>query len=47
MSDHSHTFWRELREEVLNRPGAGSAYEAAKARFECEEQQRAEKSEDT
>ncbi|MFF2143191.1 hypothetical protein [Kitasatospora sp. NPDC058190] len=40
MSDHKHTLWRDLREESMNRPGAGAAYEAAKARFEREEQQR-------
>lgn len=40
MSDHEHTPWRDLREQILNRPGAGAAYEAARARFEREEQQR-------
>ncbi|WP_268267533.1 hypothetical protein [Streptomyces kaniharaensis] len=35
---HEHTLWRELREEILNWPGAGAAYEAARARFEREEQ---------
>jgi hypothetical protein len=39
MSDHNHTLWRDLREQVMNRPGAGAAYGAAKARFEREEQQ--------
>ncbi|MFE5580922.1 hypothetical protein [Kitasatospora sp. NPDC056531] len=40
MSDHRHALWRDIREQIMNRPGAGAAYEAAKARFESEEQQR-------
>ncbi|MEU8922674.1 helix-turn-helix transcriptional regulator [Kitasatospora sp. NPDC048545] len=29
--------WRAVREEILNRPGAGAAYEAARIRFELGE----------
>ncbi|MFE7525818.1 hypothetical protein ACFU7Y_08845 [Kitasatospora sp. NPDC057542] len=46
MSDHHHALWCDLREEVLSRPGAGAAYEAARARFEREEQQGEEEPED-
>ncbi|MFE2911096.1 helix-turn-helix domain-containing protein [Kitasatospora indigofera] len=31
------TSWREMREEILGRPGAGAAYEAARIRFELGE----------
>ncbi|MER7579140.1 helix-turn-helix transcriptional regulator [Kitasatospora sp. NPDC097691] len=31
------TSWRSMREEILNRPGAGAAYEAARIRFELGE----------
>ncbi|CAN3980108.1 hypothetical protein [Kitasatospora purpeofusca] len=34
MSDR--TSWRAVREEILGRPGAGAAYEAARIRFELE-----------
>lgn len=29
--------WRAMREEIMNRPGAGAAYEAARIRFELGE----------
>ncbi|MFJ1936931.1 hypothetical protein ACIOGZ_30260 [Kitasatospora sp. NPDC088160] len=35
---NEHTPWRAFREEILNHPGAGAAYEAARARFEQDEQ---------
>ncbi|GGV15798.1 hypothetical protein GCM10010495_32320 [Kitasatospora herbaricolor] len=31
------TSWREMREGILGRPGAGAAYEAARIRFELGE----------
>ncbi|GAA1408766.1 hypothetical protein GCM10009639_58900 [Kitasatospora putterlickiae] len=31
------TSWRAMREEILNRPGAGSSYEAARIRFQLGE----------
>ncbi|MGW2869520.1 XRE family transcriptional regulator [Kitasatospora xanthocidica] len=31
------TSWRAMREEIMNRPGAGAAYEAARIRFELGE----------
>ncbi|MFD5461763.1 multiprotein-bridging factor 1 family protein [Kitasatospora sp. NPDC127059] len=34
------TSWRAMREEILNRPGAGAAYEAARIRFELGEKVR-------
>ncbi|MBB5917709.1 ribosome-binding protein aMBF1 (putative translation factor) [Nocardia transvalensis] len=30
----AHKSWAEMRAEVLSRPGAGAAYEAARIRFE-------------
>ncbi|AKG42321.1 hypothetical protein ACWD33_09615 [Streptomyces xiamenensis] len=32
-----HANWQKLRNEVMSRPGAGVAYEAARRRYEREE----------
>ncbi|MFJ6385414.1 helix-turn-helix domain-containing protein [Kitasatospora sp. NPDC092039] len=31
------TSWRNMRQEIMNRPGAGASYEAARIRFELGE----------